>query len=100
MPWTTRAWRTPSRSWLRRRWNEVRCVDAHDLARAPAGLVRGPRTLKTVRMPRARRTGCTAFMAGWRVGAWRKGEAVGAEGGGGLRGREGDGDSEGFEDVG
>src|SRR5580698_10426588 len=41
-------------------------------AEAPAGLVRGPRMLKTVRTPRARRTGMTAFMAGCMAGAWRK----------------------------
>ena len=44
--------------------NQVRRVDAHHLREAPAGLVSGPRMLKTVRTPRARRTGMTAFIAG------------------------------------
>ena len=41
-------------------------------ARAPAGLASGPRMLNAVRTARARRTGMTAFMAGWRLGACRK----------------------------
>src|SRR5260370_29960862 len=41
-------------------------------AEAPAGLESGPTRWKMERMPRARRTGMTAFIAGWRLGAWKK----------------------------
>ena len=44
--------------------DEARGVDAHDLSGGAGGLASGPRILKTVRTPRARRTGMTAFMAG------------------------------------
>ena len=37
--------------------------------RAPAGLVRGPRKLKIVRTPSARRTGTTYLIAAWCLGA-------------------------------
>ncbi len=36
---------------------------------APAGLVSGPRMLKSVRTPSSLRTGATFFMAGWWLGA-------------------------------
>ena len=39
------------------------------IAAGRAGLVSGPRELKTVRMPRERRTGPTKRMAGWKAGA-------------------------------
>ena len=38
-------------------------------ARAPAGFVSGPRTLKIVRVPSSRRTGAACFIAGWCSGA-------------------------------
>jgi hypothetical protein len=38
---------------------------------APAGFVRGPNTLNTVRTPNSRRTGMACFMAGWKAGAKR-----------------------------
>ena len=53
-----------------------------------------------VRIPRARRTGMTVFMAGCSAGGVEEGEAMLAEGGGAFGGREADGDAEGFEDVG
>src|SRR5260370_2770538 len=41
-------------------------------AEAPAGLESGPTRWKMERMPRARRTGMTIFIAGCRLGAWKK----------------------------
>ena len=69
-------------------------------AEAPAGLESGPTRWKMVRMPRARRTGMTAFIAGWRAGAWKKAKRWLRRDGGAVGGRERDGDAEGFEDVG
>ena len=53
-----------------------------------------------VRTARARRTGMTAFMAGWEAGGVQEGEAVTAQGFGPSGGSERDGNAEGFEDVG
>src|SRR3981189_1233600 len=50
-------------------------------AEAPAGFESGPTRWKMVRMPRARRTGMTVFMAGGRLGDGKKGK--GRLGGGG-----------------
>ncbi len=72
-PWTTSARSQPSQ--------ESTCAIGSTLARektpstcrrAPAGLVSGPSRLNTVRTPSARRTGATAFIAGWSSGAKRK----------------------------
>src|SRR5690606_6404341 len=69
-PQTTSARSVPSscstRTWMPTRsgWN----TPISTLG-APAGLVSGPRMLKIVRTPISRRTGATAFIAGWWIGA-------------------------------
>ncbi len=56
--------------------------------------------LKTVRTPRARRTGMTAFMAGCRMGAWRKAKRCLRRASRGFGWDQCHGDAEGFEDIG
>ncbi len=69
-PWTTSAWRQPSRR------STTAIFSVSDDSATPstwawawAGLVSGPRMLKTVRMPISRRGAPAYFMAGWNDGA-------------------------------
>ncbi len=69
-PWTTRAWRQPSGAAPRPSSRSATTpATPSTWAWAPAGLVSGPRMLKTVRMPISRRGAPAYFMAGWKDGA-------------------------------
>ncbi len=72
-PWTRIAWRVPISSSTRPSCStSARSGTPISCACARAGLVSGPRMLKTVRMPISRRGGPAYFIAGWNDGAYMK----------------------------
>ena len=72
-PWTTRACSLPRSRSTRATFSTRSAAKTPINWRfAPAGFVKGPSTLNSVRTPSSRRTGMTWAIAGWSMGANRK----------------------------
>ena len=100
-PWTTKAWRTPSRSMASATMGtQVRGVDAHDLGARSGGVGQRAEDVECGAHAEGAADGHDGLHGRMQAGGVQEGEAVAAQGGGPGGGGERDGNAEGFEDIG